>query len=271
MAGRGSRLSSVGQGMPKPLIPVGGVPMFIRAARSMPPSDKWVFLVRDEHISGFGMDKIIRGEFPNAIVVPVEGDTGGQACTCALGLEHIDPDEPLFIGSCDNASLFDRAAYARLWEDDSVDCAVWTFTQRQMLRDRPHAWGWCRLGPDGSSVSGISVKSPVSSDPYGDHAMVGSFGFRRCRDFKAALDAMVADDHRINGEFYVDAVPQFLARMGKRSVIFDVDLFVCWGSPQDLREYAQMEAAAAGGECPHELQGEFSRLQDEWSRYLAQG
>jgi len=52
---------------------------------------------------------------------------------------------------------------------------------------------------------------------------------------------MVKENFRINNEFYVDAMPIFLNKLGKKSVIFDVDLYVGWGSPSDLKDYEKIE------------------------------
>ncbi len=269
MAGLGSRFSRGDYCLPKPLIPVSGVPMVIQAVRSMPSSDKWVFIVRAEHVRRFRIDEVIRSEVPGAIIVEVDGSTQGQACTCMLGLSHIRPDESLFIGACDSGYLYNAPEYERLRMCDSVDCVVWTFTQREMLSRRPGAWGWCRLANDGRTVSDVSIKSPLSDDPRRDHAIVGSFYFKRSDDFRSAVDAMVAANRRVNGEFYVDALPVFLGRLGKRSVIFDVDLFVCWGSPQDLREYQSLEKAFAGAGSSEGLSQEDRLLGGMWREFFS--
>jgi len=52
---------------------------------------------------------------------------------------------------------------------------------------------------------------------------------------------MIDADHRVNGEFYADHIPTFLRRMNKRSVIFDVDLYISWGTPRNLYLYEEME------------------------------
>jgi len=54
---------------------------------------------------------------------------------------------------------------------------------------------------------------------------------------------MVKENYRINNEFYVDSMPIFYKKMGKRSVIFDVDLYVGWGKPSDLYQYEEREYA----------------------------
>ena len=45
MAGEGSRFVNQGYKLPKPLIPVNGVPMVVRAAKCLPDADLWLSLI----------------------------------------------------------------------------------------------------------------------------------------------------------------------------------------------------------------------------------
>ena len=58
MAGEGQRFLDAGYSMPKPLIDVNGLPMIIRAAKSLPKADQWIFLCKQDHIKNYNMDKI---------------------------------------------------------------------------------------------------------------------------------------------------------------------------------------------------------------------
>lgn len=250
MAGLGSRFASDGYKLPKPLIPVSGLPMIIRAIRSMPPADNWVFLVRQEHIDEFKIDELLRKEKPGCRIVPVKELTQGQACTCLLAMPYVDPSESLYIGSCDTAAVFDHERYTALTSQSAVDCIVWTMTEQPTMRIRPEKHGWCKLAPDGQFIADMSVKIPVSSNPFSDHAVIGSFWFRTAKDFIDATELMIAEDYRANNEFYVDALPVFLNKMKKRSAIFDVAVVISWGTPADLYYYQYLEYCFSQGLKP---------------------
>lgn len=271
MAGLGSRFSKEGYKVPKPLIPVSGVPMIIKAMRDMPESDKWIFMVRKDHIDNHNIDKIIKNEAPNAIIVPVEKTTEGQACTCMLAEPYLDPDEPLFIAACDNGYLYDAKRYKKLCSRKDIDAIVWTFTKHETLRRNPKAWGWCRLEDDGMTIKDMSVKVPVSESPYNDHAVVATFFFKKARYFFDAVNLMIKEDYRINNEFYIDAVPMFLKKLGKKSTIFDVDLYIGWGTPDDLKDYERMEKLLKKGSTNIKDTGfseEEKRLLSSWKKYV---
>lgn len=245
--------------------------MIVRAIRGMPPSDKWIFVVRKEHIDEFQIDKVIRSEIPKAVIIPVEKTTEGQACTCMLAEGHLDPDEELLIAACDNASLYDAKKYAQLHNDPAVDAIVWTLTQRERLRKSPQSFGWCRLAEDELTITDMSVKVPISDNPFEDHAVVATFWFRRAKDFIDATKLMIEEDYRINNEFYVDALPVFLQKKGKRSVVFDVELFLGWGTPAELYEYQFLEYVCRNGCSKNLLSAEDRALLPLWKKYFKSG
>lgn len=262
MAGLGTRFSQEGYTLSKPLIPVSGIPMILKVIRDLPKADKWIFVMRQEHID-CGVDKLIKTEIPNAIFIAVQETTEGQACTCMLAKEYLNTDEDLFIAACDNGFLYNEEKFNFLKQRPDVDSIIWTFTQRETLQRNPNAWGWYKLEEDNETIHDISVKVPVSDDPYNDHAVVATFWFKHARDFVEATNRMIEQDYRINNEFYVDAVPKFLKQMNKKSIIFDVDLYVGWGKPDDLHDYENIEFLAKYKE-PNEEE----RLMPLWKKYF---
>jgi dTDP-glucose pyrophosphorylase len=268
MAGLGSRFDKEGYVLPKPLIPVSGIPMVIKSIRDMPKSNKWIFIVRQEHIDNYSIDKILKKEIPNAIIIPVEKTTEGQACTCMLAAPYLDENESVFIAACDNGYLFNEKKYNELQSDKSIDCIVWTFTKRETLKRNPAAWGWCKLAEDGITIKNMSVKIPISEEPYNDHAVVASFFFSKARDFIAATNLMISENYRINNEFYIDALPIFLNKLNKRSVIFDVDHYLGWGTPKDLYNYQKLEYYNNNGISPKNISKENEGNIKLWEQYF---
>jgi len=263
MSGSGSRFADVGYILPKPLIPVSGEPMIYRVIDSLPPADKWVFVVRTEHVERYGINELIKAKLPQAIVV-VEDNPTGQATSCMQALPYLEDDEDVFIAACDNSFLYDNEAHERLKADETVDSILWTFTDNPLLAAKPEAWGWVKVEGDGHTIADMSVKVPVSEDPRHDHAVVATFWYRRAADFRRAYELMVQQDYRVKGEFYVDSLPIFYKKLGLRSVIFDVDLYVGWGKPADLYDYEDKEYRYRQGLGPREDESDWSK----WERYF---
>jgi dTDP-glucose pyrophosphorylase len=257
MAGLGTRYSKAGYVLPKVLIPVSGKPMIVRVIESLPRSDKWIFIVRKEHIDKYQIDKLLKKHINNGIIVPVEKTTEGQASSCMLAMQYLDKNDPMFIAACDNSFLYNKDKYQELIDNPKIDAIIWTFTKNRLLEQNPEAWGWVRLENDNLTITGMSVKVPVSDTPFNDHAVVATFNFKRASDFENAYNLMVKENYRINNEFYVDSMPVFYKKLGLKSVIFDVDLYVGWGKPSDLHDYEHKEELYKQG-----------LLKDKWKQFF---
>ena len=84
MAGAGRRFLDAGYNTPKPLIPVAGKPMIVRAAACLPSPDLWIFVCRQEHILESHIDIELEKVFQPAEILSVGRPTEGQASTCLL-------------------------------------------------------------------------------------------------------------------------------------------------------------------------------------------
>ena len=166
----------------------------------MPSSDDWIFVCRKEHVDDYRVDQILRKEVSKCKIIIVDKTTEGQASTCLLAKNFIDLEKPLFIGSCDNAMIWNKKKYLNLM--DKYDVLVWTFTKQNELLIKPEKWGWIK-SKDGESVDKVSIKKTVSRTPYNDYALTGAFSFRNGKIFLDVADKVIKDNIRINNEFYV--------------------------------------------------------------------
>ncbi len=241
MAGLGSRFLKQGYILPKPLIPVSGKPMILRVIECLPESEKNIFIVRKEHILNYRIDRLLKRHAKNAIIVSVEKTTEGQASTCMLAMPYLNPSEEIFVSACDNSFLYNKEKFSQIKNRKDVDAVLWTFTKNDLLVQKPEAWGWAILEKDNETVKGMSVKVPISDNPYNDHAVTAAFYFKKAGDFEKAYNLMLKENYRINNEFYLDSIPIFYKKLNKKTVIFDVDLYIGWGKPKDLYEYQKWE------------------------------
>lgn len=240
MAGLGQRFVDAGYEVPKPLIPVSGQPMVAQAANDLPPTDHQVFVLRDDMPGFEDVSAELKSRYPNSMVEVLDGVTEGQACTARIGLEAAEREfgnvaEPVTIAACDNGALYDNEAFAALLTEDEVDIVVWAVRGYANAARRPEMFGWIEVDTDGW-INSISVKKPLD-DPSRDPIVLGTFTFRRVSDFLRAADRLIARDGRVNGEFYIDDCINDAIELGLRCRVFEVDSYLCWGTPNDLRTF----------------------------------
>jgi NDP-sugar pyrophosphorylase family protein/putative flippase GtrA len=254
MAGLGKRFSEAGYKQVKPLIPVSGRAMVIQATRDLPDAPVTRFVLREDIDGVDAIQKKLRTSFVGAEIKMLEALTEGQAITCKIGSQDLNPDDPVTFGACDNGMLYD----ARKLEEivaEGPDVLVWVVRGHADGRMRPKMFGWVdEISP--GVVSGVRVKAEPD-DPATAGMIVGVFTFRHTRNFLRCVDSLVARDGRVNGEFYVDSLLKDAIDMGLKVRVFEIDHYIGWGTPNDLRTYEYWQS------CFHKWKSHVYRLEKD--------
>ena len=240
LAGRGSRFVKEGYKTPKPLLEISGKPMIIQAARSLPNTKKKIFVTLKEHLRDFPLKNILVDEFRDCQIVSINEVTEGQAITCSLGLKGVDNEASLLIAATDNGMIYDQVKYQNLISDKNVDAVIFTFKHHISSKINPQMYGWVKN--DKNNAVSISVKAPISKDPYNDHAIVGTFYFKKVKFFNQALENLIIKGDRINGEYYVDSLMGELIELGLNVKVFEVEDYICWGTPNDYETFVYWQS-----------------------------
>lgn len=234
MAGLGKRFFSEKYRLPKPFIPVQGKDAFITAVNSFPRAQEYIFIAQEEHIKRYKMEKKLNNIGWNHRIVALNQVTEGQACTCLLAKDFFKKDLPLFIASCDYQMIYDEALYQSLLNDPKVDIIIWTFKIKHIKKARFEDFAYCRINKNSKKVEEIVEKQVISNNPENDHAVVGSFTYKRSQDFVLGAEQMIQKNIRINNEFYVGTSINQLIEAGYHVVAFEIDQFISFGTPLEL-------------------------------------
>ncbi|MDA9781149.1 hypothetical protein N9535_03230 [Amylibacter sp.] len=243
MAGAGSRFTQKGYSLHKPILPITSrhnllsIPMVVEAVRDLPIdlndiNTCLLFIMREFHMVD-EIDKVLLEYFPRAKFIIIDNLTAGQASTCLYAREYFDTNKPLMIAACDNG--MDLPDEGFLKASENFDSLIFTFRGNDAVKEKPEAYGWVRTNKN--AVKSVSIKKKISDNPTDDHAIVGTFWFRRGSDFFKSVDQMIEKDDRINGEFYVDQVFKYLLNNKQNIGILEVDKYLCWGTPKDYEAY----------------------------------
>lgn len=245
MAGAGQRFADAGYSVHKPAIMTVDratgeeKPMVVCATADLPgvasDGSNVIYVDRTFHKTD-GVEDAIRAYYPKASFITVDHLTEGQACTCMLAKDRLEPEEPLLIAGCDNGMDIDVTAYEALKQE--CDCIVFTYRHNEAVLRNPNAYGWMITDGKGN-ITGTSIKKAISDTPMEDPAVVATFWFKRAQIFLDATEKMIAEDDRINGEFYVDQVAKHVLDLGYCAKIFDIGRYVGWGTPADYEGYQE--------------------------------
>lgn len=239
MAGLGKRFADEGFELTKPLIPVSGKPMVVQATSDLPSAEKYIFVLRKDMKGYEDIKKQLKHLHPDVFIKTVDYLTNGQACTALIGLESLDKSYngssvSITIGACDNGVLYDNEEFNQLSSNPSVDVIVWGVRHYANAARHPKMYGW--INAEKGVIRSISVKKPLER-PESDPIVLGTFTFRRSEDFCRAIEELIKRDGKINGEYYIDSLINDAIALGLKCHLFEVDSYLCWGTPNDLRTF----------------------------------
>ncbi len=234
MAGKGSRFLKENYKIPKPLILVNQKPMVVQAAKCLPKSDKYHFVALKDTYLSKNLGNIISKEFNGVEFTLLGKEVNGQALSCLTALKKIPFNEPLTISSCDHGVIYNQKKLKELLENNKIDIIVWINRGHPHAIRDPYQYGWAKT--KGQKIEKVSVKTPLDN-PKSDPILIGTFTFKKASIFKNCVEKLIQRNDKVNEEFYVDSCINDAISIGYNCYIFEVDHYLCWGTPSDLKTF----------------------------------
>ena len=240
MAGNGKRFLDEGYKLIKPLIPVSGKPMFVQAVQDLPSFKNIVFVIRSDMVEKEKIIKTINQYYPDAFIKILPEITKGQACTALEGIDLISKElkkSPgyITISACDNGSIYDLDTLQKIKNDKNVDIIIWGAKNHPHALRNPNMYGWIKEDKNGKIIK-ISVKKPISED-LKESIVIGTFSFRNQNIYRRIVKSLISRGGTVNGEYYIDSCINDAIKLGLNCYLFEVEHFLCWGTPDDLKTF----------------------------------
>jgi NDP-sugar pyrophosphorylase family protein len=235
MVGLGSRFTNEGYKNPKPLIEVSGKPMAVQALMDLPLTDRQTFILRADMKGIEKLKNILDDSATSAEFSILDHMTDGQASTCIQGSSNLSLDEPVTIAACDNGMIYNPKVFETLMNEEEFDVIIWAAKGYPGAIRNPHMYGWIDSDESGI-VHNISVKKPIGSISK-DLIVVGTFTYKKMSNFIKSVELMKERKGLVNGEYYVDSAINDSISLGLKCVVFEIDYYICWGTPNDLRTF----------------------------------
>ena len=144
-------------------------------------------------------------------IVPVEALTEGTACTVLLAREHFDNDQPLLIANLRPIGRRRLGAFVADCLKRGLDGSILVFRDDT----RNPKWSFAQTDPIGRAMG----RGKGSDFQLGDG---GDLLVRRGRDFVSAAADMIANNDRVNGEFYTCPVYNYMIRSGLNIGVYEI-------------------------------------------------
>lgn len=233
MAGEGSRFLKEGWTTPKPLIELNGQPLFKHAISSVTDKDiqmKYSFIVRQEHIDKYQIDKGIRSFLPEANLFSVVKTTRGAVETCLIAENAIADDDAVIVMDCDlefRSKKFMEIIKQILNKpiEEATGGALVSFESNEPR------YSYAALGEDGF-VARTAEKEVISN-----HALCGAYFFASGRRFKQIAHLLLAEPAFTKPEYYVSLLFNYLLKDGERVWLAPMEEYYSYGTPEELKRY----------------------------------
>lgn len=226
MGGGGTRFGNKGFNLPKPLIVLQDKPFFYWAVQSIVKFidvEDIIFVVLQEHIDRFQIDKRILEFYPDAKIQVIDHVLDGAVLTCLEGLKMVEDDLPLLFNDCDHAFINEKFYdYCRTSDFDKFDGALMTFES-----DNP-AYSYVKFD-DSGVVSGTIEKQVVSNE-----AICGAYYFKNKTIFTDAVNEYLKACSYT--EYFISGVYNEMVKKGKAIITFPIDENISFGTPDEYDE-----------------------------------
>ena len=228
MAGAGSRFVDAGFTVPKPFIDVCGVVMIERVLENLKVSDaRYILIARDEHlVSEKSTFERLRNKY-NLEILSVDKLTEGAACTILLSSWLINNNEPLLLANSDQIVEMDIESFIKDSIARKLDGSMLTFPANHPK------WSYAKIDSKGHLVE-LREKKVISK-----YATVGLYYYQRGRDFVNSAIQMIANNDRVNNEFYTAPAYNYSVKNNLMIGIYNIEEIQMYGlgTPEDLDVY----------------------------------
>lgn len=236
MSGQGKRFQSAGYTIPKPLILVDGKPMIEHVVSLFPQEEKIIFICNKEHINKTNMSSIITKISPTGIIrsIPYRGLGPVDAVSQAEDLIH--DDEPVIVNYCDFFMRWDYGNFKKTMKKNKVDGAVICYKGFH-----PHLLGkdyYAGVKTNANNIL-LEIKEKYSYTPnkMDTWQSAGTYYFKNGRLLKYYFRMLIQKKMMVNNEYYVSLVYNLMQKDRCKTLVYPVDYFCQWGTPEDLHTY----------------------------------
>lgn len=233
MAGEGSRFLKEGWTTPKPLIQLHETPLFKRAIGSVLTDGipmKYSFIVRQNHIDEYHIDKGIQSFLPEARIFSVQQTTRGAVETCLMAESAIDDNDAVLVMDCDlefrSKQFIERIKAAlSLPGEEAQGGALVSFES-----DSPK---YSYAAIDENNI----VLRTAEKEVISNHALCGAYFFSSGKRFKEIAHRLMNEQNFAKPEYYVSLLFNYLIAAGETIYLAPMEEYYSYGTPEELKRY----------------------------------
>ena len=234
MAGHSERFFRGGYTVPKAFITIDGRPMIHWVCDIYSPDDEFVFIAQDTHLREPRFRKILESATPNYEIVEIEPHRKGPVYTSLFADDFVDDNEPVIIGYCDLYQHWNYQRFLRITQAYDGGLAVFRGFHPASFGDTFYAY--IKTNERGEMLE-LREKQSYTDRRHEEPASGGIYYLRTWGLFKEYSQRVLEENRAVGGEYYASLIYNPMVEDGLRVITFDIDKYICWGTPEDVEEY----------------------------------
>lgn len=237
MSGFGERFRKEGYNVPKPLIEVEGKTFVQHVYELFDDKDDFIFICNQEHLNNesFKMEEIIQSFCPKGRIVGIKPHKLGPIHAVNQILGEYSENKEVIINYCDFTCYWDYNNFLKRVRNSEVIGAI-----PANKGFHPHSDGktnYAYIKENDLIATDIQEKKPFTSDKTNEYASSGTYYFKSIKILRDSISYVLENNIHTNGEYYVSMCYKYLFNNNLPVLVYPLEHFMQWGTPQDFEEY----------------------------------
>jgi len=237
MSGFGERFRKKGYAVPKPLIEIDGKPIIAHVIDMFPGETDFIFICNKDHllVPEYQMKNILKKYSPFCRIIGIAPHKLGPVHAVLQAIDFIDAHQPTIVNYCDFTCYWCWDHFKEFVKATKCVGAIPAYKGFH-----PHTLGstnYAYIREKSGYILDIQEKQPYTDNRMEEFASSGTYYFSSGKIMLDAFKDVVKQNLMVKGEFYVSLAYKSILAEKKSVIVYQLQHFMQWGTPQDVEEY----------------------------------
>lgn len=234
MAGHSRRFQRAGYCTPKAFTLVDNRPMIHWIVGMFSPTDRFIFVALRQHMANSKYKEILQTAAPRYHIIEIDAHELGPVYSALLADDLIKDNEPIIITYCDFYQHWNYEQFLMQMQGYEGGMAVFRGFHPASFGNTFYAYVRANASLE---MLELREKQSFTNKRHEEYASTGVYYVESWDLYKQYARRLLQHEINIGNEYYVSLIYNPMVADGLRVRLFEVDKFICWGTPEDLDQY----------------------------------